>query len=571
MGIQRFGSRMRDYATRMTLGTTDSLKDTSIAIIDGPGLAHYIYYGMCDNATGPVTYRRSAEATKAWLDRLEQFGFKIDAILFDGALPSSKKDVRIDRLQNYTNRLQAFKQSSTSSLSSLDGQARKSLPPPPFLVFALVEELLLSNYADVTYVVPGEADPYCIAAAQALPADSKSITIFSDDADLLVYKASKACRIVPFRDLSESEMTSGIVLTCDAYNTSELVRRCQTPIEDLVKPAYFMSMDHHCTLEKAFQKTASSNPELREDFNDFAKSFESTMEADQLVSIRADPTSKAALASRDSRISELVHQLRADDPGGLRMYLPFLSDDPTRASAWNIGVEIRSLAYSILLQACNSESSIQEYKRSGSRIASSSIEPLEIITMASMADELVSDMKRVKAVPGLGSQLKGADGWRYLAMQHTLAHLYKEESTLPSVDEIAQVVMNREARKWHTFHLAAQYQATYYSLRMLRQLLAHASSQATTASWDASFTNLNALLADLPSVSSFFDDKAGTDRRKEHERWCGMLQVLLSRFSSSERQDSQTQSRPKKKAKKQKKTNADDARLVQNPFAMLAD
>ncbi|KXT02462.1 hypothetical protein AC578_7824 [Pseudocercospora eumusae] len=550
MGIQRFGSRMRDYATRTTLGSTASPQDTSIAIIDGPGLAHYIYYGICDSANGPITYRGCTEATKAWLDRMQQFGFKIEAILFDGALPSSKKDVRIDRLQSYTNRLQVFKQSSTSSLSGLDGEARKRLPPPPFLVFALVEELLLSKYADVTYVVPGEADPHCIAAAQALPSDSGSITIFSDDADLLVYKASKACQIVPFRDLSESETTSGAVLTGHAYNTSEIVKRCPSAIEDLIKPAYYMSLDHHCTLEKAFQKTASAHAELREDFPEFAKSFESISEAKQLASIRADPTWKAALASRDSRVSELVHQVQSDERGGLRMYLPFLSDDPTRASAWNVGVEIRSLAYSVLLQAHKMESSIQEYKRSGSRIASSPMEPLTMEDMACMARELVSDVSKVKAVPGVGSQLKGADGWRYLAMQHTLAHLYKEESTLPSVEEMAQVVMKREARKWHTFHLAAQYQAAYYSLRMLRQLLAHASSQATPASWDASFTGLNALLSDLPSVSRFFDDKAGNDRREEHERWSEMLRILLSHF------------RPKKKAKKQKTGNG---------FAMLAD
>ncbi|KXT07814.1 hypothetical protein AC579_9335 [Pseudocercospora musae] len=547
MGIQRFGSRMREYATRTTLGCTGSPQDTSIAIIDGPGLAHYIYYGMCDSATGPITYRSSAEATKTWLDRLQQFGFKIDAILFDGALPFSKKDVRIDRLQNYTNRLQAFKQCSTSSLTSLDGQARKSLPPPPFLVFALVEELLLSKYADVTYVVPGEADPYCIAAAQALPSDSASITIFSDDADLLVYKASKACRIVPFRDLSEGETTLGSVLTGDAYNTSEIVRRCQTPIADLVKPAYYMSLDHHCTLKQAFQKTASSNAELREEFQNFAKTFEWTLEAEQLVSIRADATSKAALASRDSRVSELVHQLQSGELG-VRMYLPFLLDDPSRASAWNIGVEIRSLAYSVLLQGQKSEWSIQEYKRSGWRMASSPIESLAIEDMALMANNLASDVRKVKAVPGLGSRLKGGDGWRYVAMQHTLAHLSRAESTLPSVDEMAQVVMNREGRKWHTLHLAAQYQATYYSLRMLRQLLAHASSQDTASSWDASLAALNGHLSDVPSVCRFFDDKAGHDRRKEHEQWCEMLRILRSRFSSCERQEWQSQCRPTKKA-----------------------
>lgn len=82
-----------------------------------------------------------------------------EAIFFDGALPPSKKDVRIERLQAYIARLQAFKQNSAASLSSTSPELRKSLPPPPFVVFAVVEELLCSSYQAVTHLVPGEADP----------------------------------------------------------------------------------------------------------------------------------------------------------------------------------------------------------------------------------------------------------------------------------------------------------------------------------------------------------------------------------------------------------------------------
>lgn len=77
MGIQRFGLRVRDYATRITLGSTDSPANSAIAIIDGPGLAHYIYYGLCDRASAPVTYRACVGATIAWLDQLQRYGFKM--------------------------------------------------------------------------------------------------------------------------------------------------------------------------------------------------------------------------------------------------------------------------------------------------------------------------------------------------------------------------------------------------------------------------------------------------------------------------------------------------------------
>lgn len=33
------------------------------------------------------------------------------------------------------------------------------MPPPPFIVFAVVEELLRSEYSALVHLVPGEADP----------------------------------------------------------------------------------------------------------------------------------------------------------------------------------------------------------------------------------------------------------------------------------------------------------------------------------------------------------------------------------------------------------------------------
>ena len=98
MGIQRFGLRMRDYATKTTLGTITKSSSSAtqqqqqqqqppqknIAIIDGPGLAHYIYYNLCDSSSSStattssaITYDSCAKATIAWLDKLVGYGFKM--------------------------------------------------------------------------------------------------------------------------------------------------------------------------------------------------------------------------------------------------------------------------------------------------------------------------------------------------------------------------------------------------------------------------------------------------------------------------------------------------------------
>jgi hypothetical protein len=47
-----------------------------VGIVDGPGLAHYIYYGLCDLAKNrAVTYQCCVDATTLWLDRMGKYGF----------------------------------------------------------------------------------------------------------------------------------------------------------------------------------------------------------------------------------------------------------------------------------------------------------------------------------------------------------------------------------------------------------------------------------------------------------------------------------------------------------------
>lgn len=67
-------------------------------------------------------------------------------------------------------------------------RAKSKLPPPPFLVSAVIESLFGSEYADRMWVVDGEADAFCAAAAfeAARHQDAAvGITIFTNDSDLV--------------------------------------------------------------------------------------------------------------------------------------------------------------------------------------------------------------------------------------------------------------------------------------------------------------------------------------------------------------------------------------------------
>lgn len=623
-------------------------------------------------------------ATIEWLDQLQGYGFRMyvpyllqekkkktegcmdvylttqfsrDSILFDGALPASKKDVRIDRLQSYIARLKAFKKTSSSGLSSSScsmmtttmttgGSARKSLPPPPFLVFAVVEELVRSKYANVTFVVPGEADPFCVvaaaeaaAAAQAMISDvqeaASPITIFSDDSDLIVFEAGAQTRIVPFRDLTVTEMgETKTILQGYEYRPAEILRREKCHLSSLIKPAFFMSLDLFCNLGQALQLAAADSSgggllDDREDYQAFAQQFHTSKEVQELAEIRSNAVLKNALASRDSRVSELVHQVqlqaRGEMTGPMRVYLPFISDDPARSTAWNVGKEIRVLAYSIVLllqqqhvqqqQQEHEFFNIQEYRRTGARISAVLLELMSgsgsdtegiISTSARLASCLRNGLDTAK---GMNLQQE-ADAWRFVVMQHVLTHLHHEGLTLPSIEDAVQVVLqgtggSREEckeRKWQMVHLDAQYQAAYYSFRMLQQLLAVTADTAVNHDEedDDDFTNLRGILQSLPRISTFFssntaaggglDDQREREEESQMKKWRQGIEAMFVSMSilGDEGQDelennqlqSQTRSRSRKKVKRRhqhghgqvkQERSVEDAKLATNPYAMLAE
>lgn len=565
MGIKRFGLRMRDYAVRDTLGSTNAPAKDSVAIIDGPGLAHHVFYQLCDERQRNITYQACVDAAIAWLKELRSIGFEIEAIFFDGALPESKKDVRIGRLQSYSDRLVVYKQSLGNAPPTLSGQTRKSLSPPPFLVFAIVEELLRHpDFCDVTYLVQGEADPYCVAAAQAFRGDSP-VTILSDDADLLVYQLGKHTGVVAFRDLYISHTASTIVWTAERYSPSEVVKRSPIPIKDMIKPAYFMEKDPYLSFENACRMLKSKDPCKEPDFAAFEKTFQTTEEVTQWDKIKSAPTEEKSSNVLDSRISECIHRLessaRGEESGGLRMYLPFILDDPSKKTAWSVGGGLRTLAYSALLQLGGMDLGVQEYRRSGIRIVSTPVEPLSEDGIVDQAKQLTAHIQQVLAWAVETYQLPQDDAWRCIVLQHVLSNLQADGYLLPSLEDLLSVLSQDEEPKWHLIHLSGQYQAAFYSFRMIKQIISYMERHSDGT---AGFKDLAQLMESLPRISTFFGN---SDLDKQ--AWRAIVGDVLSTLTEK---DDDEEQRPRKKAKKSKKKGKPlSAGLQKNPFAMLAD
>jgi len=519
-----------------------------------------------------------------------------------------------------------------------------------------------SKYANVTFVVPGEADPFCVvaaaeaaaaAAAQAMISGvqeaASPITIFSDDSDLIVFEAGAQTRIVPFRDLTVTEMgETTTVLQGYEYRPAEILRREKCHLSSLIKPAFFMSLDLFCNLGQALQLTAAAAAAAadspgggllddREDYQAFAQQFHTSKEVQELAEIRSNDILKNSLASRDSRVSELVHQVqlqaRGEMTGPMRVYLPFISDDPARSTAWNVGRETRVLAYSIVLvllqphvqQQQHDFFNIQEYRRTGARISAVLLELMNSSGSDSDTEGIISTSARLASclqngldtAKGINLQQE-ADAWRFVVMEHVLTYLHYEGLTLPSIEDAVQVVLQGigsskeegKERKWQMVHLDAQYQAAYYSFRMLQQLLMVTADTAVNHDdaddGDDDFTNLRGILQSLPRISTFFssnvaagggvDDQREREEREEREeeeesqmkKWRKGIEAMFVSMSilGDEGQDElennqrQTRTRSRKKMKRRhqhehgqvkQERSVEDAKLATNPYAMLAE
>lgn len=399
-----------------------------------------------------------------------------------------------------------------------------------------------------------------------------AVTIFSDDSDLLVYNYSgHSTRIITLRDLTAISGADKPSWSGVEYWPSQIAERAPNPSKDLIKPAYVMSKDLYISLDRALRDTAEQSAE-DPDFDAFAETFSIVAESADWAKIKSKTAASSDLSVRDSRVSELIWQLQSSS-SGKRMYLPFLTDDVSRSTAWNVAADLRQLAYSTLLQSFKCETSIQEYRRSGTRVASVLVDQLSDADIASEASGLSIHISELLKWVQENTQLDETQAWSYLAIQHVLRHYLADSQALPNVDDIIQAVAGRKESKWHVLHLNAQYQAAFYSLRILKQILSYTLSGQAKEDLDDPLMTLSSLLCELPRITVFFAERSAESRKQEHIVWREVLNDLLASLKKEAEPDavsSEENGRPRKKAKKNK-TDSNSSAMAKNPFAMLAE
>jgi hypothetical protein len=465
---------------------------------------------------------------------------------------------------------------------------------PPFLVSAIVEALLSHDeYKSVTFIVPGEAEAFCIAAAKSLTIGQGTVSIFSNDSDLLVYRLSEQSLVVPLRDIEVHENSGRRSLSGTSFSSAKLAAQFGPEHDSLVEPAFFIKIDQNRSLTDGFKEAAklriSKDKELLKQLTSFKQEYDVRNESREWANIQSNPSLCQNLCSADARISELIYQVthkRYKPSAGLSldMFFPSLLEDGSRKTAWEAGQDIRVAAYSTLLAFTNRKDEnvrLIEHNRSGSPAGIVATEILlhsrseTLNKIGELRDELESRFHCCHQLTiSLLNSSSRVNTWHLVILQFLIDDLSAAQKNLPDASDFLAVLAGpetlsielipetlsykqREAHRaqwWKRFHLAAQYQAMYYSFRILQHLLraslrpVTAAEAAVTLSFSSDVTEqdqqtaerLSSLLETLPNILDFSTSPVNSAESKEIKptkgKWEKCLNIVITGLQGQQHQ-----------------------------------
>ncbi|KAF2852244.1 hypothetical protein T440DRAFT_446812 [Plenodomus tracheiphilus IPT5] len=533
MGIPGLARRLEPYAAQYS---PDQLAGYC-AIIDGPALAyfgHKLAVAAATDASRLPSYRDITFEAIRWLDHLESINVKVQqrprvdlwngceyhptdyvlpirttmdtvackcrrggskgfpgmfdisllsllmsTIFFDGALPQAKQLERVSRLEQNNKRVLQLRASYPTESCPIPRTLSSILYA--FLAPALREALAASPYAARTRIVPGEADDWCALYAK----DVHRSIVFTSDTDLVLYDYPKESLIVFLHGV---DLSSGI----RGYNPYQMQEKLQ--LKSLAPFAYALRQNPQDTANLLIQNARSVDMSSI-GYVDFSSRYtpSTSISADR----RKPSLDSPKLQGLDVRISEYVNQALSSSIRPL-VYLPLLVEDPGQASAWNIGHDVRKLAYSLM---ATEGTVIHEYKRKSQGVSAQEIQTdtmTETETAATDMEQQISGLTLWAAGKGLEAGLL----WPLFGLSLVLVEL----KTPPTIALVLRVLNADFDNTWTFIQLTARLQAAMYSLRMLKQVVGVKLALTTTdkPNLHGSLVSINKHMELFPSIGEMF-------------------------------------------------------------------
>lgn len=443
-------------------------------------------------------------------------------IFFDGGLPTNKTGIRKSRLEanlqqliishrtspNGFNVSRASAQSPPVSASQVFDSTRcsqlsiKVLPASPFLIPAILDSLSGSPYATVTNVVLGEADIFCARAVSEWGG-----IILTNDSDLLVYNLGTHGGVV-FLDQLEFREAHGTSRKCDTFQafinkTSDISSRLG--FDDFRSIAFEIALDTHVSFPVAIKRAG-----LREGDTSDRKSLQSFFDEYDIKPSSLENYQRTGMALATGRFNGLFLDARNSEliiSGS--MYLPFLIDDPSKISAWNVSRQLRLFAYSCLaLGIYQFPKTIFEHSRRGARIVENRVQTL------SCEDTIVFGKMLIDSVESFEDSVSGLciqHFWRLFAAHSVYKWYLDEEKSLPSKSSLVAAyagITAGDKLTWFDIHISAQMQAFLYAFRALKQILNYLNVKADGRSLlPAELWAVQTRLSSLPSINELIPSR----------------------------------------------------------------
>ena len=450
-----------------------------------------------------------------------------DKIYFDGLLPLQKRPTRVSRLESSLKQLVYFQsvhatgfvlQKKTSETTAATasvvfdalkpvGAHSQGFPAMPFLVAAVIETLSNSQYKNIVEVIAGEADSHCAKAAR-----ERGDMILTSDSDMLVYDLGSRGAVAFLKELE-------LQLGGDTDRCSVIQAQVLTPREiadrlglnGLLRLAFEIREDSSVTLQEAMRRSKCdiTSSTRSESLSTFSKEYAEEIGISQISGPQSSKirTTMAKRQHLDPRISEVVLQASIKSVDLLHMYLPFVIEDPTRASAWEASLALRSFAYSLLINFNSHppERTVHEYSRRGYRIIATEVGIMSCQACAEYAEMFSLRLVRLKEAY---CDMPEAKVWRVIGLIEVCRWYTENERTLPSIQALRTLMTGTAGRSllWGNIHLSAQHQATLYALRIAQQILRHISAEMF-GDMSTQLQGLKNMLESLPCLAELLPSR----------------------------------------------------------------
>lgn len=539
-------------------------------VIDGPALVFRLWEALmmrqqvAGALLGQVSHAKLARAVIDWLDDLRNHDVNVNKIYFDGYLPPFKWETRKTRLMNQTQIVQELVKefrkgvvipvpaSSASSspesgaesepgrpLSMKSSASAKSyadnLPKHPFMIPAVIESLRQSHWADAVKVVPGEADAYC-----AQDVCQNGGLLLTADSDLLLQDLGTSGRVVFFWDLFGSRVKpeAGILgsalaknyFVADTYRSAHVERYLAIGDHGGLPRLVFewqqrggSLLEAQARVHKDGPDTATADEPAWEAFLDEHRLVEYVPDAHPVLSLLSglDPRiSEFVIQSLDLKVSgqrrasELSAKSTQRAPRGseqLSIFLPVMIEDTSQKSCWEHSKVTRQLAYRLAQGIDQGQREIViEYRTLLSVNGGREVEIPDAGTVDAWCESLISTLKFLG--PAKASKVPCAK-WFTFALYQEIQLARESGNTSLTITCATQAVYNKQPQEysWENIHLSAVIQASFYSLRLLKQVLGVRASLTPEQMTDSQKKLLRQLeglppITKWPGVLSLRDD-----------------------------------------------------------------